>query len=101
VDKTKTQDPKDAQVPTKPPELAKNLVTASSTNQTYNPAEILSSLMSSNNPDYLKAKLKQLLLEGDAKMMAITQSIQSSNQSLSPAAQSKVDSTEAGGGHVK
>jgi hypothetical protein len=50
--KLKTNDPQKAQVPPKPPQLAKNLVTTAATD----PTEMLSSLTSWNNPKHLKSQ---------------------------------------------
>jgi hypothetical protein len=105
---TKTHDPETAPILAKPPELTKTSEAMTVTETLSSFTSSTNSFLSSTTPEHLKSKIEQLLHDGDAQMLDIIQSIQSSalltDQSVasivSPAAQSKVDPTEAGG-HVE
>jgi hypothetical protein len=105
---TKTHDPETTPIPSKPPDPNKPLESTIATETLSSFTSSTNSFLSSTNPKHLKTKIKQLLRDGDIQMMDMIQSIQSSAlltdhsvaRIVSPAAQSKVDSTKAGG-HVE
>jgi hypothetical protein len=107
--------------PPPPDKASTNVKSSVQTPATSDPTESMSSMTSFNDPQQLKSKITQMLLDGDSQILAIFKSLQAdlstdppkdsthpkmdstnalNTHLVSPAAQSKQDSKEAGG-HVE